>query len=373
MRWDAEDGSDARYLCDTCQAEITDEQRREMVRNGEWRAEFPERTVRGYHLNGLASLFRHKKGYTNRLHQMAAEHIAAKKKGKETLKTWVNTFLAETWEEEGETLSHETLMLRRHEWRDFPEGGLLVTAGADVQGDRVEVEFVAWGEGEESWSIGYEVIIGDFNRESVQDTLDDLLKRTWTHPSGVEIRVSAAAIDSGHKSKAVYGFCRRREMRRVFAVKGRGGPALPILSRPNRRGIEKALLFTVGTDAAKEVIFSRLLEGTAGPGYMHIPADRSEDWCRQMVAEKKVTRYRDGVPFSKFENPGKARNEALDCRVYALAALSMLRVNWDRLKASFDKSAAARKAEAQSAAKEPPAAGAIKRSRPPRGGWVQNW
>jgi phage terminase large subunit GpA-like protein len=92
-----------------------------------------------------------------------------------------------------------------------------------------------------------------------------------------------------------------------------------------------------------------------------------------MVAEKKVTRYRDGVPFSKFENPGKARNEALDCRVYALAALSMLRVNWDRLKASFDKSAAARKAEAQSAAKEPPAAGAIKRSRPPRGGWVQNW
>lgn len=367
VRYDPDgDGSDAIYQCETCDAELDDEDRRLMVRKGEWRAEFLERTLRGYHLNGLASLFRHKRGFRNRLHQMVADHLSAKRKGKEVLRTWVNTFLAETWEDEGESVEWEPLMQRRENWGEFPAGGFIVTAGADIQGDRVEVEFVAWGRGEESWSIDYRVIMGDFNRPEVQAEFDALLTREWSHPCGTAIKVSAVFIDSGHKAKSVYQYTRKRERRRVYACKGRGGPAIPLISRPSRQGTVRAALFSVGTDTAKDLVYSRLQTADLGPGYMHFPSDRDETWFRQLTAETKVTRYRDGVPFARFENPSKARNEALDCRVYALAALQVMNVNWDRLAESF------------SPAEKQPGHGAkaekkTRRASRSAGGWVNNW
>ena len=339
VRYETEDGSDAWYQCEhpACEAHLTDEERRKMVRAGRWVATYPHRTLRGYHLNGIANLFRHKKGYKSRLHQMVADHLSAKKKGKAALRTWVNTFLAETWEDEGEKPAWEPLMQRRENWGDFPEGGLVVTAGVDIQGDRVEVEIVAWGEGEESWSLQHRIIIGSFHNAGVQQELDDILGQKWRHPiSGVAIEVTATLIDSGNKPRAVYAYTKRRASRRIFAVKGKGGPGLPVVSRPTKQGVERALLFTVGTDTIKDTIYSRLTLADLGPGYMHFPSERPEDWFRQLVAETKVTRYKDGVPFSKFENPSNSRNEALDMRVYAIGALGLLNVNWARLKMAIN-------------------------------------
>lgn len=367
VRYDPEgDGSDAVYRCESCEQDLSDDERRWMVRRGKWVAEFPDRTLRGYHLNGLASLFRHKRGYVSRLHQMVAEHMSAKRKGREVLRTWVNTFLAETWEEEGESVEWEPLMARRENWGTFPPGALLVTAGADIQGDRVEIEFVGWGPGEESWSLDYVVIMGDFNRPEVQAAVDEQLERKWTHPTGTELRVVSALIDSGHKARAVYKFAKRRERRKIFAAKGRGGPGVPLVARPTRQGVERAALFSVGTDTAKEIIYSRLASSDLGPGYMHFPSDRDETWFRQLVAETKVTRYRLGVPFTRFENPSKARNEALDCRVYAYGALQLLNVQWEKLAASFVPADEKEKPEA----KPKPAR---KRGPGRRGAWVSKW
>lgn len=366
VRYDPDgDGSDAVYVCDRCEEELDDEDRRLMVRRGEWRPEYPERTLRGYHLNGLASLFRHKRGYKNRLHQMVAEHLSAKRKGKEVLRTWVNTFLAETWEDEGESVAWEPLMQRRENWGDFPAGGYIITAGADIQGDRIEIEFVAWGTDEESWSLDYVVIMGDFNRPEVQAEVDAQLERKWTHPCGVEMPVMAAFLDSGHKAKAVYQFTKKRERRKIYACKGRGGPGIPLVSRPTRQGTVRAALFAVGTDTAKDIIYSRLASADLGPGYMHFPSDRDETWFRQLTAETKVTRYKNGVPYSRFENPSKARNEALDVRVYALSALQLLNINWKRLAESFVQ-----------AEKKDDVAQAKKKSERPRrkqSGWVNAW
>jgi len=367
MRWTAEDGSDAHLECEACKAPIDDEQRRAMVRQGEWVAEFPHRTLRGFHLNGLANLFRHKKGFVSRLHQMAAEHIAAKAKGPETLRTWVNTFLAETWEEEGESVPWEPLLARRENWGEFPEGAMVVTLGVDIQGDRVELEWVGWGPGEESWSLDYQVVVGDFNHPAVQAEVEEKLKREWTHPSGTVVRIAAAFLDSGHKAKAVYAFTRKRERLRVYACKGRGGAGVPLVSRPSRRGVERAALFSVGTDSAKDLIYSRLATADLGPGYMHFPSDREESWFRQLTVETKVVRYERGVPYARFENPSKARNEALDCRVYALAALQILNINWQKVAQSF------RAAKPESDTK--PAPTETKKRRPARraAGWVNNY
>lgn len=364
VRHEAEDGTDAWLECSSCSTHLTDDERRQMVRAGKWFPDHPERTLRGYHLNGIASLFRHKRGFKSRLHQMVADNLSAKRKSKEVLRTWINTFLAETWEDEGEGIEFGPLLQRRENWGEFPEGGFIVTAGADIQGDRIEIELVAWGADEESWSLGYFIVMGDFNRPEVQADVDEILSRTFTHPNGSPIKITAAFIDSGHKTKAVYQFVRRRELRRVYAVKGRGGPGVPIISRPTRQGKERAALYTVGTDTAKDTIYSRLSNSELGPGYMHFPSDRGEDWFRQLTAEKKVTRYRDGVPFTKFENPSKARNEALDCRVYALGALQVLNVNWKRLAESFAKDD--QKKEVERAAKK-------KRGDKKPGGWVNTW
>lgn len=363
-------GEDAWLECEGCEAHLTDDERREMIiaaaKNKRWIPEFPARTLRGFHLNGMASLFRHKRGYKNRLHQMVADHLSAKRKGKEVLRTWVNTFLAETWEEEGESVAWEPLMQRRENWGAFPAGGYVVTVGADIQGDRVEMEFVAWGTDEESWSIDYVVIMGDFNRPEVQAAVDDQLQRKFPHPCGVEVSVMCAFMDSGHKAKSVYQFTKKRERRKVFACKGRGGPAVPLISRPTRQGTVRAALFSVGSDSAKDIVYSRIQTADLGPGYMHFPSDRDETWFRQLTAETKVTRYKDGVPFSKFENASKARNEALDCRVYALGALQLLNINWKKLAESFSPV----DAKAEESTDKPE-----KKKRPARksGGWVNSW
>jgi len=363
VRWDEEDGSDAYLNCEGCDARLTDQERIEMVKNGKWIPTFPERTMRGYHLPGIASLFRHKKGYKCRIHQMAAENIKAKKAGKETLRTWINTFLGETWEDEGESVQWEPLMQRREDWGDFPKDALILTAGVDIQGDRFEIEIVGWGEGEESWSIEHLSVMGDFNNPDTQAALDDILQKKYQHPSGAEIGISCCFIDSGHKTKSVYGFTKPREGRRVYAIKGMGGPGIPLVGRPTRRGKERAALLPVGTDTAKELIYSRLSLGEKGAGFMHFPNDRPEDWFRQLVSEVKVTRYKNGVPYTKFENPSKARNEALDLRVYATAAFSMMRVNWEKLKRSIIP-------EEKEKAKE---AKAKKKALRPRSGWVNQW
>jgi phage terminase large subunit GpA-like protein len=364
VRYDKDgNGSDAYYECEGCKAALNDAERVGMVRRGKWIAEFPERTDRGYHLCGVANVFRHKQGYKSRMHQMVADHLEAKRKGKETLRTWVNTFLAETWEDEGEVVAWEPLMQRRENWGEFPAGGFIVTAGADIQGDRIEIEFVAWGTDEESWSLGYSVIMGDFNNPTIQADVEAELKRTWRHPCGVEMRVTCAFLDSGHKTKAVYQFTKKRERVKIYAAKGRGGAGIPLLSRPTRQGTVRAALFAVGTDTAKDLIYSRLATADLGPGYMHFPSDRDETWFRQLTAETKVTRYKDGVPFSKFENPSKARNEALDCRVYALGALQLLNVNWKRLAESFVMTDEKPKAAAKPAKKPAKKAG----------GWVNEW
>lgn len=358
VRWEEDDGSDAWLHCEGCEAKLTDEERRQMVDSGKWVPTFPERSFRGYHLPGIASMFRHKKGYKSRLHQMASDNIKAKKAGTETLRTWINTFLGETWEDEGENVAWEPLMQRREDWGEFPKDALLLTAGVDIQGDRIEVEVVGWGEGEESWSIEHHNVMGDFNRADTQAALDEILTKKYRHPSGVELSISCALIDSGHKTKAVYEFTKPREHRRVYACKGVGGPGVPIIGRPTRRGKNRAALFSIGTDTAKELIYSRLSLGDKGNGYMHFPNDRPEDWFRQLTSETKVTRYRNGVPFSRFENPSKARNEALDIRVYATAALSLMQVNWEKLKNSIVQTKEAKPKKKKSAK---------------RGGWVNNW
>ncbi len=209
----------------------------------------------------------------------------------------------------------------------MPDGVAVVTVGVDVQDYRVEIEVIGWGRNEESWSIAYHVIDGEFSDPKVQVQLDMYLQRRWQRADGRGFEVMAACVDSGgHHTQAVYDFCKARIGRRIWAVKGesaRSGRRSPVwpTSRPTSRNKKAYRPVIIGVNAAKDTISSRLAKDVAGPGYMHFPTDRDLNYFGQLTAERSVLVVKAGQRYRVWElRPGRA-NEALDCRVYGYAAL----------------------------------------------------
>lgn len=310
----------AHYVCVHCGAEIQEFHKTKMLLDGRWIASSPGiRKAAGFHLNGLYCPL----GW-NSWGDIAVEH-GEKYRDPSQLKEWVNTVLAQSWEESSEKLDGEGLMERREVFGDFlPAGVVVLTVGVDVHPDRLEVEVVGWGRDEESWSIRHIVISGDPTGPLVWEDLDNLLLTTFPHARQIDdLPIFAAAIDTGgHNTMQAYAFCRDRQDRRVWGIKGIGGMGKPLWpQRASRNNKGRIPLFIIGVDAAKESIYARLRIKAPGPGYCHFPKDRDAEWFRQLTAEKVATRYLKGRPIREWKKPDSARNEALDCRVYAVAAL----------------------------------------------------
>jgi phage terminase large subunit GpA-like protein len=346
VRFEREDTSKARMICPSCDGEFSNAAKNAAVRRGRWIATAPFRGIAGFHLNELYSPWK-------TIQEVVDDFLEAKDDPLK-LQVWVNTSLGETWEGDGETVSEHELMERRENYAaPVPARGLYLTAGADVQPDRIEVEVVAWGSGEESWSVDYHVINGDVDipegqKNSPWNDFTDYVRRRWRHESGIDLAVSYTFIDSGGNegaTQSVYNYVKRHKGDRIFAIKGRGGDGLPIVGPPNRKRSGKAKrpvdLYIIGTDTAKSVILRRLKQTDPGPGYCHFPADRDVEWFRQLTAEKAVTKFVKGFRKVTFEKPKDRRNEALDCRVYAFGAFVMAAPQLDKVAYRVKQQAAA--------------------------------
>ncbi|MFY9589548.1 phage terminase large subunit family protein [Rickettsia endosymbiont of Halotydeus destructor] len=325
VKWDEGKPEEAHYICEAQRCILYDTDKQLMLKNGQWRAEGISGNVAGFHLSELYSPW-------VSWSKIACEFLKAKLMP-ETLKTWVNTTLGETWEEAGDSVDETNLLARKENWGNLiPKEIVIITAGVDVQNDRLELEIVGWAVGEESWSLGYKVIYGDPAQNEVWQDLDNILEQNFTNNIGIKLRISCVCIDSGgHHTQSVYSYCKKRQMRRVFAVKGSSITGKALVSRPSIANKMRVKLFSIGTDTAKEMIYSRLKITEVGAGYCHFPAKYDEQYFKQLTAEKCVTRYNKGFPVRKWEKPSGRRNEALDCRVYALAALHILNPNLEVL------------------------------------------
>ena len=325
VTWTDKNPYTSQYTCEHCGTCWDDTARFRAIRRGEWRATATAKgKIAGFHINGLYSPW-------TPLYE-AVEDFLNSKRDPMRLKTWVNTFLGETWEEQGDRVDEADLMDRGESWGDeLPEDILLLTAGVDVQDNRLEIEVVGWGRGEESWSIAYETLYGDPSTAELWNRLDLLLKRNYSHPLSGDMVVRSACVDSGgHYTQQVYNYARLRAGNRIFAIKGIGGEGKPVVGRPTKNNIGKINLFPVGVDTAKEIIYSRLKITEQGDGYCHFPDNRDEEYFRMLTAEKKVTKYFKGRPRMELAKI-RTRNEALDCRVYATAALAILNLNIEGL------------------------------------------
>lgn len=397
VTWHGKDEADemqtpgsARYVCANCGSLWDDGKRKVAIRAGEWRGAKPFIGHASYHLNELYSTFR-------RLRDIVQSYLD--KLATDDLQTFTNVSLAETFEEKGEQADPDGLMVRAEKFAaPVPAGGLVLTAGVDMQQDRLEVEIVAWGHSEESWSVDYQVLWGDPLQDDVWEELEEVLSSTWLHESGAQLSLTAACVDTGGtggNTQAAYDWLRGKTGRRIFGIKGVGGWGRPIVAAPTRKrsgkNVRKIDLFLVGTDEAKLTVMRRLSVENPGPGYCHVPSDRGADWYQQLTAEKLMTRYVKGFPVREWHQT-RPRNEALDCRVYAIAALKIANPSFKRAEERLAMPATAarpapkiikRKADPRQQEnpqeESPPAVAETvrtKRASAPtrkRGGWVKNW
>ena len=289
-----------------------------------------ESNIKGYHLNAYVSPWRN---------WLDIEQEALRsKKTPEMWQTFVNTVLGEPYEDEGETLEVSELATRVEEYpAQVPAGGLVLTCGVDMQQDRLEAEVVAWGLGEESWNIDYRVIYGDPLKRDAWNQLDEFLRNTYQHETAATLGISMALLDTGNTggyTQAAYDYLRRTRNPRLYGIKGKAGerPLLTPMAKqraPNKRQ-RPLTMFVVGVDEAKRTIYSRLALEEVGAGYCHFPVTRTKSYFEQLGAEAqqvKLDRY--GRPRREWVKK-QDRNEALDCRVYAYAALKLLAPNLEQ-------------------------------------------
>ncbi len=328
IKWEKDENGNglpetAHYVCRANGCIIEEVDKPDMVAAGKWRAAKPFKGHAGFHVWAGYSLFPNA-SWLN----LVAEWLRVKDDPL-SRQTFINLVLGEPYEDRGERALNEARLAARCEVfpAEVPDGVALVTAGVDVQDYRVEIEVVGWGRNEESWSLEYHVIDGEISDPSTQAEMDAFLKRLWHRADGRGFKIEAACIDSGgHHTQAVYEFCKVRLGRKVWAIKGesaRSGMRSPVwpTKRPSSRTKATFRPVIIGVNAAKDVIRARLHIDEPGSGFMHFPTDRDINYFVQLTAERSVVKVLGGQRYRVWELPSGRANEALDCRVYAYAAL----------------------------------------------------
>ena len=318
VEWPEKKPKEAYYVCIECNKQIPHHLKARMVKGGKWIKTNPESAVAGFHISSLYSPWLS-------WGELAEEWYKAQGKP-ERLRAFINTRLAELWDDEAiGSVSEEELMARREPYGPvLPAAVAAITAGVDIQGNRIEVSFYGWGDGEESWLIEHVVVPGDTTGDEVWDGLDRQLLRRWKHPVVGELSVKAAAVDTGYLAERVTRFCEMRRGRAILAIKGEDGskPIWPRKESKARRGNVNI----IGVDSSRSIIAGRL-KIAKGPGRIHLPMNANIDleFIQQLTSEFVRIEFRRGKPVRKWERRKGRRAEAWDCANYALAALYALR------------------------------------------------
>ena len=378
LKWENNEPATAAYECEVCHERFAEIHKPAMLRKGEWRATAPSNgKTAGFQLSGLYSPL----GWLSWA-DMVDDFLRAKADAP-MLKSFVNTRLAETWEEDfASKVSADGLLDRceHYEAAMVPEGGLALTVGVDVQDNRLAISVWAWGREEEGWLLDHQEIYGDPSRQELWKQLDEVVLREWPHAVGPAMRPDVVAIDSGgHFTAEVYQYARERARQGVVAIKGQSQRGKPPIGKGSKVDVNHqgrtlkrgAVVYLVGGDTVKTTLFGRLKHNEQGAGFLHFHMGTTGEYFEQLTAEKQVLRYnRGGFPTREWVKKPSARNEALDCLVYAYAALNLMyqrfdrRTIWDQLEKRLE-GTGKKKKPALLGSKQQPPSGAT--------GFVGNW
>ncbi len=258
-------------------------------------------------------------------------------------KVIMNTVFGESYKQKG-AFEDERIFLRRREsyGAELPNGVLLLTAAIDTQDNRLEYEVVGWGKEEECWGIRKGIVLGAPNQARTWKEIDNILDKTYHFADGKGLKVVRTFIDSGgHYTSDVYNYCQKNFHKQRFAIKGRGGPGIPLIYKIAKANNAKAPLILLGVDDGKQQIMDRLSIDSPGPLYFHFPQDegikelsnRGYDdlYFKGIISEHKKVYKRNGVLREVWETTKNVRNEPLDLRNYNLACMKSLKPDWGKL------------------------------------------
>ena len=206
LKWPEGNTAEVKYQCEHCEELIEEHYKTEMLRSGYWQAtSISDSATVGYHLSSLYSPI----GWFE--WKDAAKIYEQAKQYPELMKGFVNTVLGEPFEEEYEAPDWKVLYENREIYPIgiVPRSGLFLTAGVDIQKDRIECEVVAWGRNKESWSVDYIVLSGNTAEVSVWHKLDNILQKDWLHESGNTLPIRVMAVDSGYATQDVYNWVKQ--------------------------------------------------------------------------------------------------------------------------------------------------------------------
>ncbi|GHU19036.1 terminase [Alphaproteobacteria bacterium] len=346
------------YVCEHCKRNIENHHKTEMLRRGRWQATRRDAAhencdeagsnrgdkktnakVVGFHLSSLYSPV----GWLS--WGTCAQNYERAKDDDQLLKAWTNTTLGLPWEEKGDAPDWGVLFDRREPYciGSVPNGGYVLTAGVDVQNDRLEIEIVAWGPRKESWSVDYRIIYGSPSDQKTWAGLSHILQEEFESEDGTHRKINMMAIDAGFSTQEVYGWVRTQSIHNVMAIKGVDNSLVP-LNSPTKVDVNfqgKKLkhsirLWKIGVSMIKGEIYNSLKSRrNEGACLMHFPEYNAE-YFKQLTAEQLVTKIVKGYPKREWQKT-RDRNEALDCRVYARAAAIALGIDrwseskWEKL------------------------------------------
>jgi len=321
------------YLCPHCKGRIDERHKPTMLAAGEWIAQQPggaNGTGKIVSFGDLSALYSPWVKWRDLAEQWCDAHDSHDQL---KLRVFINTKLGLPFTENDQSLAAKDLERHLENYDcEVPAGVMVLTAGVDLQADRIELEVVGWGPGRESWGIAYRVLMGDPANQAVWQQLDEHLSMIRETEDGRRLAVACTCVDSGYHANEVYAFCAPRRDRYVFASKGsKDGPGVPAIGKPTYNNRYRAALFMLGVHDLKGAVFSRLKEEHPGPSYCHFPRDQGEtkrgygaEYFKGLLSERLVIIPRAGRKIAVWRKPNEhVRNEPLDCRVYATAALEI--------------------------------------------------
>ncbi len=328
VKWTDNNPDTAYYVCPKCEAPWTETDRLKAIQNGYYESHAPFKGHAGFKITKLSSPW-------EPLSALVKKFLEAKD-NQDRLKVFVNTQLAESWLERGEAPDYQRLYERRELYpiNSVNDDVVFLTAGADVQADRIEVEIVGWCKDKQSYSVDYRYLMGDTSKDDVWILLDKVLDETFISEDKRELKIRMLAIDSGYNTQRVYNWVRKHSSDRVRAVKG-SDSANTIVGTPKDTEVSKdgtklrraVKIWTAGVSIVKSELYSWLKldkpeDGKPYPaGYAHFPQYDLEHFVR-LCAEHLLKRTVKGHPVHRWEKKHE-RNEQLDCRVYARVAAAM--------------------------------------------------
>ena len=347
MRWQEGEPGTVRYQCAHCDESIEEHHKNRMLPAGRWAPQNPEGKWRGYHISSLYSPL----GWFS-WRECVEKYIDAQKSD-EGMRVFQNTVLGQTYADTGEAPDWEVLYHRREAYPigHVPDGVVFVTAGVDVQKDRLEMELVGWGRNLESWSLDYIVISGDTAEDAVWEQLTRQIAMTLPCGNGLHLPIRMTAIDTGFRTQEVYRWAKSQSAIRVMAVKGReqqstilGQPSAVEITVRGKRIRSGIKVWPVGVGVAKSELYGWLRrklptdpEELLPFGWCHFP-QHPEEFFKQLTAESLVSRIVRGYQKYQWEKT-RERNEALDCRVYARAAAAAIGADrWDEKRWDYEAS-----------------------------------